>query len=853
MSKTVKRLYEQFQPETYRVHIIPSDDKKSFTGTVTVTGKKTGRPSERITLHQKDLTIYKATLHKHGKDGQQEVAVERVNTQATYDEVRVHSTELLYPGTYTVSLEFSGTVTDAMHGLYPCRFQHDGEQKQLLATQFESHHAREVFPCVDEPEAKAIFSLTLTSPTNEVVLANTPILTQETVDQTLVTTFEDTPIMSTYLLAFVIGELHSVEATTRDGVLMRTWATVAQPAETLRYANDEAVRLLEFYNDYFQTPFPLKKCDQVALPDFEAGAMENWGLITYREIALLVDPNNRAISSEQYVSLVVAHELSHQWFGNLVTMKWWDDLWLNESFASLMEHIALNALHPDWNQWEQYTAMDVISCSSRDVFKDVQSVHVEVKHPDEIGTLFDPAIVYAKGGRLLKMMREFIGDDAFREALKAYFTDHAYKNTVGDDLWQAMSATSGKDVKGLMDPWLDQSGMPVLDVEQSDTDIKLSQKRFVLDTDEDTHVWPIPLLSDSQLESDLFHKTTVSLKKSSSKPVLFNINGSGHFLVNYRDTATQRHIAESFGKQTLNASSRITTLNDHLLLARRGDAPLSDALDIVASASSEPREAVWSIMARTMAVAMQFVEDDESTQKRIKAFRAELAKPWYEKLGWNDEPTDDPNTINLRHTILALLSASNYEPVVAEAKKRYNEAKNVSELPAEQRGIIAGVMVKSGEPIIDDLINEYKSTPNPEVQLSISSALTSTKDQAVIQKIIDEAFGPDGFVRPQDVFRWFAYLMRNHHSREAMWNWFTQNWDYIEEQFGSSKSLDHFVIYSAGPISTRDMQKKFDDFFVPKLDMVAIHRNILIAQSEIEARVTWREREQARITAYFSK
>ncbi len=306
-----------------------------------------------------------------------------------------------------------------MHGLYPCFYEHEGKKKKLLATQFESHHAREVFPCVDEPEAKAIFDLTLTTPKRETVLSNTPIkkssvfrgqesekeksFSKLTTDNRLMkTTFETTPRMSTYLLAFAVGEIHCSESKTQDGITMRTWATVAQPKSFTKFANDEAVKVLEFFTDYFQTPFPLKKLDQIALPDFESAAMENWGLITYREIALLTDPDNRSQSSEQYVAEVVAHEVSHQWFGNLVTMKWWDDLWLNESFASLMMHLALDALHSDWAQWEEYTASDVIFASSRDIFKDVQPVRIDVKHPDEIMTLFDPAIVYAKGGRLLK-------------------------------------------------------------------------------------------------------------------------------------------------------------------------------------------------------------------------------------------------------------------------------------------------------------------------------------------------------------------------------------------------------------------------------------------------------------------
>ena len=853
MGKQVKRLYEQFQPEHYQLDIVPDKDSMKFRGIVTVKGKKTGRPSQRITLHQKGLKFTKATVEKHHKQGKQQISVSRINLQKSYDEVRLHSDKILYPGQYTITLEFEGKITRPMHGLYPCYFDHGGEQKMLLATQFESHHAREVFPCIDEPEAKATFDLCLTAPANETVLANTPVASSEEISPKLnKVAFETTPVMSTYLLAFVMGEIHSVEAKTTDGIEMRTWATVAQPISSLKYANDEAVKILEFFTDYFSTPFPLKKCDQVALPDFESGAMENWGLITYREIALLSDPENRSQSSEQYVSMVVGHELSHQWFGNLVTMKWWDDLWLNESFASLMEHIVLDSLHPDWFQWEQYAAADVIACSSRDIFKDVQSVHVEVKHPDEISTLFDPAIVYAKGGRLLKMMREYIGDESFRIALKSYFTKHAYNNTIGDDLWAEMSAASGKDIKKFMDPWLSQSGMPVVTVEHSGKAIKLSQKRFVLDSPDDPSSWPVPLLPNQKLEIELLENSSVQIAQPNNEPVIINHNGSGHMLVHYTDQATREFIASAFASQELSPESRINLLNDFLLLARKGDAPLTDGLDIIGKSAGEPRDAVWMIMSRTMSTAIGLTEGDEITEKNIKYYRQNLAEKWYEKLGWDDRKGDETNDKALRQTILSIMVASENLAALAETKRRYMAAKTVAALPAEQRSMIVAAVVKSGQDVVEELIKQYKDSPNPDIQLAICGGLTSTKNSDVGDYIIKQALRKDGFVRPQDIFRWFAYLMRNRHTRRSAWEWLKSDWGRLEELFGDSKSFEYFVVYSAAPINTPDWQKEFIEFYTPKSEIIALKRNIKIANSEIEARVAWRKREEELLKNYFT-
>lgn len=853
MSKQVRRLFDQFHPEHYSLQLRPDSDSLTFTGSVTITGAKVGRPSERLTFHQKQLTITKATITKTDKQGTKEISVSRINNQDSYDEVRLHADEQLYPGLYTVTLEFKGTITQPMHGLYPSYFQHDGQEKILLATQFESHHAREVFPCVDEPEAKATFDLALETPKGVTVLGNTPVdVTSDLPNNWQLTSFETTPIMSTYLLAFAIGEIHCAEATTSDGVLMRTWGTVAQPQESLTYANDEAVKILEFFTDYFQTPFPLKKCDQIALPDFESGAMENWGLITYREVALLADPHNRSLSSEQYVSMVVAHEVSHQWFGNLVTMKWWDELWLNESFASLMEHVALDALHPDWFQWEQYTVSDVIACSSRDIFKDVQSVHVDVNHPDEISTLFDPAIVYAKGGRLLKMMREYIGEEAFRAGLKSYFAKHAYKNTVGTDLWDELTIASGKDIAAFMTPWLSQSGMPVIDVTQTDT-IRVSQKRFVLDSDTDTQLWPVPYLADQALEPEVLESQSAVLAKPSDTPVIFNHNGSGHMLVHYIDDQSKQYIAQAFTDQKLLPESRINILNDQLLLARGGVASITDGLTIVKNARSESRDAVWMIMARVLGTALGLTEGDDQTEKNIKAFRRDLVRDWYDTLGWDDNEADSPNDKSLRQTILSLMVASDDEGAVNEALTRFKNAKTIDELDAEQRGIILSAVVKHGEPVIDQLIEAYKSTPNPDIQLSLCAALTNVRDSKVGDYIIDKALSSDGFVRPQDIFRWYAYLMRNRHTRASTWNWLKTNWDRLEDLFGDSKSFEYFVNYSASPINTREAQAEFNEFFTPKSDIIALKRNIAIAQSEIEARIAWRERDEAKISAFFAE
>ncbi len=353
MKTSVKQLYDQFKPKHYLLSIQPDKLKKTFKGKVTIEGIKVGPTSQRIVFHQSSLKVTKATLSYNDKKTTYDIKVTSINTHEKLQELRLHTADKLRPGKYTIELSFNGKITRQMNGIYPCFYKEGKKDKELIATQFESHHAREVFPCIDEPAAKATFELILHTPKEDVVIGNTKVATEVVQNNMKTTTFETTPKMSTYLLAFVTGDLKFKEAKTKQGVTVRTYAT-SDKIEHVDFALEMAVKCLDFYNSYFGIDYPLEKCDLIALPDFAAGAMENWGCITFREQALLVDTKNTSLANKQYVALVVAHELAHQWFGNLVTMRWWTDLWLNEGFASWMEYLAIDKIFPEWQLWIQF-------------------------------------------------------------------------------------------------------------------------------------------------------------------------------------------------------------------------------------------------------------------------------------------------------------------------------------------------------------------------------------------------------------------------------------------------------------------------------------------------------------------
>lgn len=852
MSTNVRRLFEQFQPSNYKLELQTDPETLTFTGQVIIKGRKSGRPSQRITFHQHGLKVTSAHIIRHDKKGDQNIAVSRVSLHKTFDEVRLHTDQSLFAGNYAVTMQFEGKITETMEGIYPCYFKHEGKDKKLIASQFESHHARQAFPCIDEPEAKATFDLTLVTPAGETVLSNTPVRESSTNKTQQTTTFETTPVMSVYLLAFVHGDMHCVKGKSKSGVAVRSWATVAQPLSHLEYANKEAIDCLDFFEDYFQVPFPLSKLDQAALPDFDSLAMENWGLITFREIGLLADPANRSISGERLITMVVAHEMSHQWFGDLVTMKWWDDLWLNESFASIMESLAPDRLHPEWQEWEDFTSSRVIGAADRDVYKDVQPVGLRVKHPDEIQTLFDPSIVYAKGARILKMLYDYIGDDAFRKGLTNYFKKYQYKNATRDDLWDELSKTSGKDIGKLMTPWLEQSGTPELTVKKQGDTLRLSQQRFLLGDEDKKSLWPIPILADTPVSIDILDTRNANIKYDAKQPPIFNPTGSAHFITNYDDADARQHLFDKIRDRSLESSGRIIALSDQLLLAKNGQVKLTDLLELIKECPQEDRDAVWTMFARTIGSALALTDGDEKIEEASKIYRRDLASQWYKKLGWKDGKNDDPNTKQLRTTAIALSVGGEDAGALKIALDMFEKAKNVEALPAEQRAIIAGAAVRFGDAkYIKQLMKEYETSNNPDVKDCIAVALCSTKDPKIGKQIIDWGMQDFKIIKPQDIDHFFAYLLRNYHTRDLAWQWLTDGWERLKKQFGEGKKMEYFIWYASRPMSTPAWQKRYVAFFKPMLEDLSLRRNIQVSFSEIQARVDWRKREEPLLRKYF--
>ncbi|WP_367333993.1 M1 family aminopeptidase, partial [Lentilactobacillus sp.] len=634
MAEQLTHFYEKFQPTHYNIYLDINRQGKQFSGTSTIIGDA---KSQSISIHQKFLDIQSVQL-----DGQ--------DLSFTKDD-KQEAIHINLPKTGEVKLviAFQAKLTDTMMGIYPSYYEVDGVKKQLIGTQFETTAARQAFPCVDEPEAKATFDLAIKFDEHEgeSIISNMP----EVRTENGVHYFDTTMRMSTYLIAFGFGELQSVKTTTKSGVEVGVFSTKAHQQSELDFALDIAKRSIEFYEDFYQTPYPLPHSWQLALPDFSAGAMENWGLVTYREAYLLLDPENTSFEMKQLVATVIAHELAHQWFGDLVTMKWWDDLWLNESFANMMEYVAIDAIEPDWHIWEVFQTSEAPAALQRDATDGVQSVHVQVEDPAEIDSIFDSAIVYAKGARMLVMARALVGDDALRKGLKAYFDAHKFHNATGADLWSALGDASGMDVGAIMNSWLEQPGYPVVTAKVVDGQLTLSQQQFFIGKGQDVdRKWQIPLNSNYEAVPEIMADQSLTigdyaeLRNKTGKPFFLNVGNSSHFIVQYDETLMKDildHVA------SLDSISQLQLLQDLRLLADGRKNSYANIVPLLPTFSESQSNIVNAALYRVASNLQKFVTPKSDEETALKAFFDKLSASQLARLGWQpkaDESNDDQLT-----------------------------------------------------------------------------------------------------------------------------------------------------------------------------------------------------------------
>ena len=834
--QAVKHFIETFVPEHYDLFLDLNRADKSFSGKVTITGEA---KTSKISLHQKDLTVEAVEVA-----GQARPFTLDKDNEALYIELEA-------AGPVVVTITYTGKITDNMTGIYPSYYTVDGVKKEIISTQFESHFAREAFPSVDEPEAKATFDLALKfdQAEGELALSNMPEIDVENRKATGVWKFETTPRMSSYLLAFAAGDMQGITAKTKNGTLVGVYATKAHPESNLEFALDIAVRCIEFYEEYYGVKYPIPQSLHVALPDFSAGAMENWGLVTYREIYLLVDENSTALS-RQTVALVVAHELAHQWFGNLVTMKWWDDLWLNESFANMMEYVSVDAIEPSWKIFEDFQTSGAPYALKRDATDGVQSVHVEVKHPDEINTLFDGAIVYAKGSRLMHMLRRWLGDHAFRKGLGAYFEKHQYGNTIGRDLWDALSQASGRDVASFMDAWLEQPGYPVVTAKVENDCLILSQKQFFIGEHEDKgRLWPVPLnsnwqgLPDTLTTERLEIPNYAALAAQNEGALRLNTENTAHYITDYQGELLDALLNNL---SSLDNISKLQIVQERRLLAESGKISYADLLPVISKLANETSYMVVSAVSQVLEGLNRFVDEGSQTEEDYKALLKILSQSNFDRLGFEKQEGESDEDEMVRQLIVGNMIKADDETAKAQASQIFDKYRdNLEKLPAAIRLQVLVNQIKHHESkeLTKLYLDLYVASNDGSFKNALSTALSYTKNKETLDELL--ATWKDKFtVKPQDLSAWYARFLSRDFTQEAVWTWARENWDWIKAALGGDMSFDSFVISPAVVFKTEKRLAEYKAFFEPQLDDMAISRNISMGIKEIAARVELVKREK---------
>ncbi|CAK1227694.1 M1 family metallopeptidase [Fructobacillus cardui] len=827
----IPRLYETFQPDHYDLFLDISRENKLIVGKTTITGHVT---TTDLALHQHDLVV--ETLKVNG----QAVDFTMDNDQ---DQVTFKADQA---GEIEVEVTYHAPLTDNMNGIYPSYYNVDGQAKQLVSTQFETYFARQAFPSIDEPEAKATFSLAIKfdEKPEESVISNMP---EQKVEEG-VHYFDKTVKMSTYLLGFALGDLQSKKTKTNSGVEIGVFATKAHPADNLDFSLDIAKRSIEFFEDFYQTPYPLPHSWQVALPDFSAGAMENWGVVTYREACLLVDPKNSSTATKQYVATIVAHELAHQWFGDLVTMKWWDELWLNESFANMMEYVATDFLEPDWHIWESFNAVEVQKALQRDAILGVQPVHVEVEHPEEIDALFDPAIVYAKGGHLLVMVRALIGDDALRNGLKEYFAKKKYSNATGDDLWSALGEASGKNIGEIMHSWLEQPGYPVVSVKVEDGRVKVSQKPFSIGGDKsavpnaDSRIWQVPLAASAASAPDLLTTESMdlgdyeTLRRESNGAFTLNVGNTGHYIVQYDDTLLAEQVANL---EKANAISQAQFLQNNLLLAQAGQGSFADLLWVLPKLADSTSELVQSLIYQVIGQVKAFATDGSDLEKNLKTFVGDLSKQQLDRLGFDKRAGESVDDEMVRaQVLLAALFAKNADLVAHDHEVFEQAGGDVTKLPANGRAVVLKNEIQNfnTQEKFNQFLTDYQKTAEAALKSDLEAALVTSQDENQLETLVANYQNAD-VIKPQDLRGWFQGVLGNDKGQALAWDWAKNNWDWLEDRLGGDMSFSSYVTVISRIFKTAENLAEFKAFFTPKLDQPGLAREIVIDQAVIENRM----------------
>ncbi len=799
------RLPDYAQPQSYDVDVTPDLEKATFTGQVLIKLKLI-RASNQIVLNAANLTVDNASIKAEaGTTSRGNVSLQKQTERAI-----ITFPLLLKPGEYILSMHYAGSLNDELRGFYRSSYKdQSGKQSYMAVTQMEATDARRMFPCFDEPAFKATFKLTARIAPNLVAIGNVPI-EEESIDEKLhkkVVRFEATPKMSSYLVALIVGDFKATQPVVADGIPIRVWCAGRDPSLG-NYSRDTAAKVIPYLNSYFKIKYPWKKLDLIAIPDFDAGAMENPGAVTFLESLLLVDEKTASLRSRQAMASVMAHELAHMWFGDLVTMKWWDDLWLNEAFATWMAVKTVSAVVPEWDYMTTF-GDERQEAMRTDATRATRSIHSAVLDPQEAQQMFDE-ITYEKGACVLKMLEVYTGEDEFREGIRRYIEKFSYGNATMSDLWKALEESSGKPVSEMMNAWANQGGYPLISVSQKDGKLTLRQERFWLRPGEaqSTALWQVPVAIrylDDTVQGHSVKSDKIALLKARSEELSMerpdsdftaNAGGFGYYRVSYSPPLYKKLLTHACDHMT--PLERFALLGDQFALCIAGKVGLEDYMSVLEVSRNETDPDVRETILEQLRFLDLFV--DKPTRPAFEKFVQNLLRPTQTKLGWVAREEDSDKTKLLRGRIIEILGTVGGDTaVVATVRKLFEQyVQTPSSVDPNLIDAITTVVAFNGHQTeFDQITKLWKAAKTPEIEKRNLFALAAFHEPVLRAKVLQMALQTP--VRPHDGSSLLSSELRSMAGKADALIFIQKNWPAIKKRFtdhmqaGIASNCDHFV------------------------------------------------------------
>jgi aminopeptidase N len=800
-----ERLPQTVVPKHYRITLAPDIPAEKFSGDETI-DVEVRQPSQSITLNAADIQFDEASITSGGRSQKAEVATSASNQTATLTFADAIS------GAATIDIRFRGILNDKLRGFYISKTP----RRKYAVTQFESTDARRAFPSFDEPAFKATFDVSAVIDNGDMAIGNGRVISDKPgpADGKHTVTFAQTKPLPTYLVALLVGDFQCSEGSAGD-IPIRVCAT-PERVQLTHFAVDAAAKELSFFNEYYGIKYPFGKLDVIGIPDFAAGAMENAAAMTFRESALLVDDKTGSVEAKRRVAGVISHELAHQWFGDLVTMSWWDDVWLNEGFATWMAPKAVAAVNPAWAT-DVTDAQATVRSLSSDMLASTRAIRTHVETPAEIESVFD-GIAYGKTAAVLRMVESYIGPELFRNGIRAYLTRFSWSNASAEDFWNTMAATTKEPLDRIFSTFVLQPGSPLVTVdtkcEGDKTLVTLSQKRFSVAPSASKEVWAVPVVARTLtaaskpyrfLLTDPEHTFTVS---GCSAHLFINANGRGYYRSRYAPSVLG---GDGNLSKELNVAEKVSLVSDEWALVRAGQSKVGDYLKRLDALLADHNPVVVS----SAVVTLGTIDDALTTAEDRAAYSVwlrHLLRPIAADAGWAPVAGESDETRSMRRVVLQTLAESGNDPQVLQHARELAPAilnGTTTSTDPQLSAAILGMAARSGDAAyFEELKSKTAAAKSPEEFRMYSSPMVDFTNPAIVRSSLEWALSPA--VRSQDRFAFLAGLLANDAARPIVWPYVKEHWSEIEKNvpaFSMGRVMGS--VGSACTASERDDVKAF--------------------------------------------